>query len=216
MVISACLRGDAGTKYDMAFVSSLSPEPAPDRAAGHGSSSWRIDMFKIRCLANRAVPLLLLAAVLAAAARSPAAAGDKNSDSAARVRQLIAVIERDASPPQNAFAVKQAKAAACKQLAIYGDASAVGPLAKLLDDAELASWARIALEAIPGRAAAAALREARGRLHGKLLVGVINSIGVRRDAEAVAGLAESLRSADAEVLEAAAVALGHIGTTFGP
>ena len=161
-------------------------------------------MFKIRRLANRVVLLPFLAAVVIAAAESPAAAGDKKSDAAARARQLIGVLESAAAPAQ--------KAIACKQLAIYGDASAVGPLAKLLDDKELASWARIALEAIPDRAAAAALREAHGRLHGKLLVGVINSIGARRDTEAVAGLAESLRSDDSEALEAAAVALGHIGT----
>ena len=58
-------------------------------------------------------------------------------------------------------------------------------LAKLLADEQLASWARIALEAIPGPAADEALRKAPDSLKGKLLVGTINSIGVRRDAGAV-------------------------------
>ena len=84
-------------------------------------------------------------------------------------------------------------------------------LAALLADEELASWARIALEAIPGPEADEALREAMGKVEGRLLIGVINSIGVRRDAEAVDGLAERLKDADADVASAAAVALGQIG-----
>ena len=46
-----------------------------------------------------------------------------------------------------------------------------GDLAALLANPRLASWARIALEAIPGDEASAALREAAGRLDGRLLVG---------------------------------------------
>ena len=52
-----------------------------------------------------------------------------------------------------------------------------------------------------------------GKLQGRLLIGVINSIGVRRDAKAVDGLAVRLKDADAEVASAAAVALGRIGGT---
>ena len=85
------------------------------------------------------------------------------------------------------------------------------PLAALLPDKELSSWARIPLEAIPDPAADAALREAMGKVQGRLLIGVINSIGVRRDAQAVDSLAQRLGDADAEVASAAAVALGRIG-----
>ena len=84
-------------------------------------------------------------------------------------------------------------------------------LAPLLADPELASSARIALEAIPGPAADAALRKAIDSLKGELLVGTINSIGVRRDAAAVDPLTGRLKDPDAEVASAAAVALGHIG-----
>ena len=49
------------------------------------------------------------------------------------------------------------------------------------------------------------------RCKGKLLVGTINSIGVRRDAGAVDLLTGRLKDPDAEVASAAAVALGHIG-----
>ena len=106
-----------------------------------------------------------------------------------------------------------AKAPACKQLAIYGSEAAVPELAKLLADEQLASWSRIALEAIPGSAADEALRQAIPSLKGKLLVGVINSIGVRQDAGAVEVLIGRLQDQDVEVASAAAVALGHIGNT---
>ena len=118
-------------------------------------------------------------------------------------RQLIAVLKSDA-PPQD-------KAIPCKQLAIYGSKEAVPALAALLSNTELASWARIALEAIPDPAADAALRAAVPNLQGKLLVGVINSIGYRRDPKAAGELAKKLQDADAEVGSAAAVALGRIG-----
>jgi HEAT repeat protein len=103
------------------------------------------------------------------------------------------------------------KALACKRLAIDGSSAAVPDLAKLLPDAQLSSWARIALEAIPGPSADEALRTATSSLKGDLLIGTINSIGVRRDGEAVELLTERLQGADAGVASAAAVALGRIG-----
>jgi HEAT repeat protein len=109
-------------------------------------------------------------------------------------------------------APKPDKALACKQLAIYGTRQAVPELAKLLSDEQLASWSRIALEAIPDPAADEALRTATQTLKGKLLVGAINSIGVRRDEKAVEPLVVLLKDEDVEVASAAAVALGHIGT----
>ncbi len=90
-----------------------------------------------------------------------------------RETRLIAVLASDA-PPQD-------KAVACKQLAIYGGKDAVPALAPLVADEKLASWARIALEAIPDPAVDDALREATGKLQGRLLIGVINSLAVRRD-----------------------------------
>ena len=118
-------------------------------------------------------------------------------------RELIAVLQSDAP--------KSEKAITCKQLAIYGTEQSVPALAPLLADKELASWARIALEAIPGTAADTALRNALGKLQGPLLVGVINSIAVRRDVRAVDTLVQKLDDANASVASAAAVALGHIG-----
>jgi HEAT repeat protein len=116
---------------------------------------------------------------------------------------LIAVLKSDAP--------KAKKADACKDLAVYGSQKAVPELARLLPDEQLASWARIALEAIPGPDSDAALRNAIASLKGQLLVGTINSIGVRRDGTASGALAARLNDADVAVASAAAVALGHIG-----
>jgi HEAT repeat protein len=133
----------------------------------------------------------------------PSIAADSNESPAEKQRKLIAILQSDA-PPQD-------KAIPCKQLAIYGDKGAVPALAPLLADKELASWARIALEAIPGPEADAALRAAVPKLNGLLLIGTINSIGVRRDGKAVETLAGKLNDPDVEVVAAAAVALGKIG-----
>ena len=103
------------------------------------------------------------------------------------------------------------KAIACKRLAVYGTEAAAPELAKLLGDEKLSSWSRIALEAIPGAKADEALRGAVGSLQGKLLIGTLNSIGVRRDAGSVDALKTRLQDKDAEVASAAAVALGKIG-----
>ena len=118
---------------------------------------------------------------------------------------LIGVLKSD-SPPGD-------KAIACKRLAIYGSAEAAPELAKLLSDDSLASWARIALEAIPGSKVDEALRKASETLQGRLLIGTINSIGVRRDAGAVETMNNRLKDKDADVASAAAVALGRIGNS---
>jgi acetyl esterase/lipase len=139
--------------------------------------------------------LCLALATSALAADQPVTAADK-------AREALNTL-KSGSPAE--------KALACKQLAVYGKADAVPALAPLLEDQHLASWARIALEVIPGAAADRALRDALDKTRGRLLVGVINSIGVRRDAKAVGALAARLKDSDGEVAAAAAVALGHIG-----
>jgi len=149
-----------------------------------------------------AICFALIAAVTSALADRTTAADAKNP-AGDQEQKLIKVLQSNA-PPQD-------KAIPCKQLALCGTKDAVPALAALLTDKELASWARIALEAIPDPAADEALREALGKVQGRLLVGVINSIGVRRDAKAVDALAQRLSDADADVASAAAVALGRIG-----
>ena len=154
-------------------------------------------MHKIRCFVFGFA--FFLAAIQSAAI--PASGADA-TPADEKEQALIGVLQSDA-PPQD-------KAITCKRLAIYGSGKAVPALAPLLADPELASWARIALEAIPDHAADEALRDALGKLDGRLLVGVVNSIAVRGDAKAVDGLAQRLNDSDVQVASAAAVALGHI------
>ena len=132
---------------------------------------------------------------------SPALATDQMPPARSE-RELIEILQT--KPPAE-------KAIACKQLAIYGGKEAVPELAKLLADEELSSWSRIALEAIPGPEADAALLNATDTLKGQLLVGTINSIGVRKSAKAVDRLTTHLKDQDTEAASAAAVALGRIG-----
>ena len=118
-------------------------------------------------------------------------------------KEQIAILRSDAPPGE--------KAIACKKLAIDGSSECVGDLAKLLTDPQLASWSRIALEAIPGAAPDEALRKSSESLEGNLLIGVLNSIGVRRDAGSVEVLTKRLSDKNEDVAAAAAVALGRVG-----
>jgi len=147
------------------------------------------------------IPCFVLLTIVA----STVAAAQDTSAGGAKERELIAVLQSDAA--------KGEKAITCKQLAIHGTDQSVPMLAPLLSDAELASWARIALEAIPGPVADAALRDAMDGLQGRLLVGVINSIAVRRDVLAVDALMKRMGDTQVDVACAAAVALGQIGGT---
>ncbi len=157
-------------------------------------------MHSIRTISRSVV--LLLAAVTTVQAGGWQMEGGR-TPSPKKEQDLISVLHSDAA--------KAKKADACKDLAVYGSEKAVPELGKLLADEQLASWARIALEAIPGPASDEALRKGVDSLKDKLLVGTINSIGVRRDAMAVKPLAGKLADQDAAVASAAAVALGHIG-----
>jgi HEAT repeat protein len=105
-----------------------------------------------------------------------------------------------------------AKRFVCRQLWIVGTAQSVPALAKMLPDEQLSDAARYGLERMQDPAAGAALREAAGKVKGKQLVGVLDSIGGRRDPEAVAIVAPRLGDSDPAVGAAAAWALGRIGT----
>ncbi|MFH1718399.1 MAG: HEAT repeat domain-containing protein [Planctomycetota bacterium] len=120
--------------------------------------------------------------------------------------KLIAVLK-------SADASHKEKADACRGLALIGTGKSVATLASLLGNEELSHMARYALEPIPDPAVDQAFRDALGKLKGKPLVGVIGSIGVRRDAQAVGALTTMLRASDAEVTHAAARALGNIGNS---
>ncbi|MBN1420929.1 MAG: HEAT repeat domain-containing protein [Planctomycetes bacterium] len=141
---------------------------------------------------------VLIAAAALLCLPSPSAQAAETEDS------LIAVLTSGASEKE--------KADACLMLARIGTAKAVPALVALLGDEKLSHMARYALEPIPDPAVDVALRGALAKLEGRKLVGVIGSLGVRRDLAATGALVGLLRAGDAQVACAAARALGSFGS----
>jgi len=139
------------------------------------------------------------------------------SDSAKELRRiekrLLEVLDSDAT-----LACKQF---ICRKLSIIGTevadpflpGEAVPTLTKMLVDAQTSDMSRYALERIPGSAVDKALRRALDYTSGKVKVGIINSIGERRDKEAVEKLGSLLAThVDREIALAGLSALGKIGS----
>jgi HEAT repeat protein len=103
------------------------------------------------------------------------------------------------------------KNVACRRLALVGTKIAVPVLTALLSDPKLAHYARFALGPIADPAVDDALRAQLPKLKGRLLVGVVNTLGQRKDERAIEPLVKLLRDPDAAVAEAAASAIGKIG-----
>ncbi len=103
------------------------------------------------------------------------------------------------------------KAIACKKLAFVGGKEAVQPMAALLNHPQLSCYARFGLEPNPDPSVDEALRAALPKLKGRLQVGVITTIGVRKDAKALDTLIKLINDSDAEVAGAAAASVGMIG-----
>jgi HEAT repeat protein len=101
----------------------------------------------------------------------------------------------------------------CRKLAIVGTAVSVPSLAALLEAQATSHMARYALERINSPQAGESLRNALRTTQGKQKIGVITSLGARRDGEAVAALAGLLGDSDRGVSRAAALALGTIGSS---
>ncbi len=141
---------------------------------------------------------LVLAIGLLAATAAPSLAQE------AKEAKLLAVLKSGAS--------QEEKSAACRQLARIATKQSVPTLASLLGDEKLSHMARYAMETIPDPSVDEALRDALATVKGRPLLGVIGSLGVRRDAKAVEAIAKLLAAADAGTAQAAARALGNIGT----
>lgn len=118
--------------------------------------------------------------------------------------RLLGVLKSDAP--------LDAKQYVCRKLMILGTVASVPTLSRLLSDKQLAHMARYALERITAPEAAAALRDSLSKLAGALKVGVITSLGTRKDAASVPALSELLGEGDFAVARAAAFALGSIRT----
>jgi HEAT repeat protein len=109
-------------------------------------------------------------------------------------------------------ATYEAKAFACKQLALVGTSRAVPALAKLLQDESTAGVACIALERIPGRQAGEALKDALPRSTPGVQVQILNTLGDRKESTSLPTLARALGGPDQRVVESAIAAIGKIGT----
>jgi HEAT repeat protein len=104
------------------------------------------------------------------------------------------------------------KAVACQHLANWGTAKSVPALAALLGDEVLSDYARSGLEIIKDASAGAALRDALHKLKGRLLAGVVNSLGVRRDTASIPALEKLALDPKSGVAAESLAALALIGT----
>ena len=130
------------------------------------------------------------------------------ADKAARKeleRQLVTALKNSGSIAAREFV--------CSKLAGIGSKACVPALAASLNVPEVASAARNALEVIPDRSAAQALRDSLRTLQGTQRIGVINSLGARRDADSVRVLSKLLKDAEPGIAGAAGAALGEIGSS---
>ena len=153
------------------------------------------------------VAAALLAAIvpLRAMAQNSELPLQAGQDEQAETAKCLAIIK-------SADATDNAKAVAFKRLAIFGTKYAVNELAPILQDPKWAHYARYSLEPLPDPSVDEAFRAALAKLQGNLLIGVVNSIGVRQDPDAVEALTGLLGSRDENVVAAAAAALGRIAT----
>lgn len=143
--------------------------------------------------------VLPVSSLLAASQTSPLVT--RNQDA------LLQVLQSNSS--------RKDKADACRELAVVGDRKAVTVLVPLLADPELSHNARYALETLRGAEVDQALRNQLPKVHGRLLVGVIGSLGVRKDVKAIKPLSDLLADNDPQIAQAAARALGSIGEAAG-
>jgi type 1 glutamine amidotransferase len=107
-------------------------------------------------------------------------------------------------------ATRAGKQFICRKLSIIGTEESVPTLGAMLTDAKTSDMARYALERIPGAAVDEALRNALPKTTGKTRVGIINTLGQRRDSRAVRALRSLIRDSDPLTAGAAVAALGNI------
>jgi len=117
---------------------------------------------------------------------------------------LINVLKSDASFKD--------KSDACRDLAVQGGKDAIPVLAPMLLDEKLSHLARMALEPMPFPEAGQVLRDALGKASNPIKVGIMNSLAMRADEQAVPAMVASLADADPTVAQTAALSLGMIAT----
>ncbi len=103
-----------------------------------------------------------------------------------------------------------AKQYVCRELGIIGTEKSIPILAVMAADPDTSDMARYALERIPGTAVDDALRMALAKATGKTKTGIINTLGMRRDAKSVSALSKLVYDSETTVAVAAVAALGRI------
>jgi len=180
-------------------------------------------------------PLFLLA-VTAIAAPDPAALTDldtklrtvsahKSGEDGAAMEEVETLIVRIANSAGGAEAMeplllktlasagsRQAKVFLCKQLYFVGGEASIPALSDLLTDPDLSHGARRVLERMGTPAADRAILAALPKTSGRTRIGIASALGNRRMQSAVPALAALLGDGDQATVQAAAVALGRIGT----
>jgi HEAT repeat protein len=118
--------------------------------------------------------------------------------------RLMSALEKKPSPVAAEYI--------CGKLALIGTKAAVPVVAALLADPQRGEPARNALELMPCPEAVQALRRSLTKLTGSARMGVVQSLGIRRDAATVSELCLDLHNPEPGLAGAAAGALGQIGT----
>jgi len=160
-----------------------------------------VDLQNKDCKLRLSIPFtaVCIVALMATGCRTIASVDEDQHEA-----KLIAVLKGDAGWLE--------KQAACRELRVTGTVKSVPALAALLPDEKLSHMARYALEPMPYPEVGQALRDALAKTSGMAKVGVITSIGVRRDAQAVPLLVQMLKGPDMDIARSAAGALGRIAT----
>ena len=122
----------------------------------------------------------------------------------------LAEIEKALMGVLDSDATRAGKQFVCRQLSIIGTAQSVPTLAKMLTGDETSDMARYALERIPDPSVDEALRGSLRQARGNARIGIINSLGQRRDKGSVRILSRILGRPNEETATAAAAALGQI------
>ena len=100
----------------------------------------------------------------------------------------------------------------CRQLSLVGGDASVTPMVKRLQEPDTADMARFVLERLDSDQVNPALCAVLAEIKGDVRIGVVNTLGVRGDTEAVNILAPLLKDNSRELDEAVIAALGQIAS----
>lgn len=117
--------------------------------------------------------------------------------------RLAALLDTDAS--------YEAKQFVCRQMAKIGTPKEVPLLAKMLTDEKYSDMARYGLGPIRGPEVDTALQVALGQAQGKVRIGIINTMGYRRNQDSLSLLISLMEDGDKVLARAAQSAVGRIG-----